>query len=109
MTTLTLRPEQRRNVQADRLRAQGHATDRPGDRLHRYFAASLDSTASDVEFAQSVLRAIEVHHGDVPAIAGNLGIGERTLRRWMGAYPAIGKAIRVAALKERLRVEEARL
>lgn len=104
---LTTQLAQQRHKQAERLRAQGHATDRPGDRLHRYFAGEAQD--GDVAFHQGLLNAIDRHKGDVPAVAGALDIGERTLRRWMSAYPQIGKAIRVAALKERLRVEEAQL
>lgn len=107
MTALTIRTEERRNAQADRLRAQGHATDRPGDRLHRYFAGKAQD--GDIAYHQGLLGAIEAHHGDVLAIAGGIGIGERTLRRWMKVFPCIRQTIKVAALKERLRVEEARL
>lgn len=88
---------------AARLRAQGHATDRPGDRLHRALAgAPGDIREGDAELLAKVLTTIKAEKGDVPAIAAELGVGERTFRRWMGTYRVIGSAANVALLKARL-------
>jgi hypothetical protein len=88
---------------AARLRAQGHATGRPGDRLHRALVGPAgDIRPGDAEQLEELLSAIKAHKGDVPAIAAELGVGERTLRRWMGAFTVIRTAVEIAQLEARL-------
>jgi hypothetical protein len=94
------RPPQRRLSEAAkaRCRSLGHSTDRPGDRLHRYFNGSPQD--GDISFTLGVLGAIKAHKGDVPAIADGLEVGERTFRRWMAKYPQIRAAVEAALPQE---------
>lgn len=96
-----------RRREAARLWALGCNASRPGDRLRRALTAKKRQPGDDAYLAR-VLACIEAHKGNVASIAADLDVGARTVRRWMADLPAIGKAIRVAAARERLRLEEAR-
>jgi len=96
-----------RRKRAKRLRALARTVFRAGDRLRRALTSERNQPG-DAAYLAEVLACIEAHKGDVPSIAGELGVGVRTVRRWMADLPAIGRAIRVAAARERLRVEEAK-
>lgn len=95
-----------RRREAEHLRALGCTSARPGDRLRR--ALTGGASPGDDAYLAQVLAIAATHNGDVARIAADLDVGARTVRRWMADLPAIGKAIRVAAARERLRLEEAR-
>ncbi len=116
--TLSLRAErarpayraaaERREEQAERLRSQGNAGNRPGDRLHRALTGdACDLRPGDAEYLTEALDTIKAHKGDVLAIAGELDVSERTLRRWMGLYRVIGSAVRIAHLEAQLEAAKA--
>jgi hypothetical protein len=99
---LLLRTDHTRGLQR---RPGGHGTNRPGDRLHR--ALNGGARAGDAEYLAEVLEACAASRGDVPAIAEEFGIGERTFRGWMMKHSRIRSAVKVALLAEQLRREKA--